>query len=139
MPAIDELTQAEIVALHQFFQDYFTGAIEPDAIARFETSMDDTFTIIAADGRVTDYATITNIIRNAYNRQRNFRIWIENVIVRQHVGNIIVATYEEWQQVEATITSRVSTVMFHYQPQAATHQQLTWLHVHESGLKTVAS
>lgn len=124
----------EIAELHQFFQDYFRGVIDPVAISRFVDAMGDGFTIINSAGHIADRTTIINVIRNAHNQRHNIKIWTENHQIRQIKEGLIVATYEEWQTTDET-TQRQATVVF--QQDEAAPNGLLWLHVHESGLRVV--
>lgn len=126
--------EQEIIDLHQFFQDYFTGVLPAEDISHFDGVMAEDFTIVAADGRIADRKTIFNIIQASHNQRSDFKIWIEKVVLQQRVGDISIVTYEEWQQSAESTTSRTSTAIF--KEDASLPNQLRWLHVHESGLQT---
>lgn len=125
----------EIQDLHHFFENYLSGKIAPETIDRFQSSMDSSFTIITSDGSVMNRDNIADYVRNAHNQRLNFRIWTENVVLRQHSGDVMLVSYEEWQTIDDTTTSRTSTVAF--KEDATLPNGLIWLYVHESGLKTV--
>ena len=61
-----------------------------------------------------------------------FRIWIEGFQLRLVSGNLALATYEEWQEVEGQVTARLSSALF--QRKENTPNGLVWLHVHETRL-----
>jgi hypothetical protein len=48
------------------------------------------------------------------------------------VGDILLVTYEEWQQSGDQTTARLSTALFRDKPDAP--NGLEWLHVHETWL-----
>lgn len=125
----------EIQELHQFFEDYLSGKIASEPMTRFENSMDSSFTIITSDGAIIDRDGIIGYVRDAHNQRPNFRIWTENVTLCQDFGGLLIVTYEEWQTNDGITTSRTSTVVF--KENATQPNGLIWLHVHESGLKTV--
>lgn len=127
----------EIHDLHQFFQGYLLGEIAPDLMERFETVTDTGFTIVTADGAVIDRDGIATYIRDGHGSRPEFTIWTENVALKQHVGDILIVTYEEWQTIKGVTTSRTSTVVF--KEDASLPNGLRWLHVHESGLKEIAT
>lgn len=127
--------QQEIHDLHQFFEDYLSGKIDPGPMALFENSLDSGFTIISSEGNIIDRDGIIDYVRNAHAQRPNFRIWTENVTLRQHIGDVMLVSYEEWQTIDETTTSRTSTVAF--KEDATMPNGLIWLYVHESGLKEV--
>ena len=60
---------------------------------------------------------------------------IENEIVELHqFEDLVLATYEEWQEIDSQESSRVSTVLFHKAPN--TPNGLRWLHVHGTWMNT---
>ena len=123
----------EIIELHQFFQDYFRGIIPFEAASRFDQTLATTFTIINANGQITDADAIKRIIRQLHGQRADIRIWIENIALRYESNDAILATYEEWQSDSGKTTQRSSTVLF--KKDADTPNGLVWLHVHESGLR----
>lgn len=127
--------EQEIHDLHQFFQGYLLGEIAPELMDRFSSVTDANFTIVTAEGAVIDRQGIEDYIRNAHASRPEFTIWTENVALKQHIGDMLIVTYEEWQTIKAVTTSRTSTVVF--QEDASLRNGLRWLHVHESGLKEV--
>lgn len=132
-----QLYEQEIHDLHQFFQAYLLGDIAPELMQRFEDVTDENFTIVTAEGVVIDREGIARYIREGHASRPNFRIWTENVSLKQHIGDILIVTYEEWQTINDVTTSRTSTVVF--KEDSTLPNGLRWLHVHESGLKEVES
>lgn len=124
----------EITDLHQFFQDYFTGILESDAISRFTKTLGSGFTLIDSAGTITGREQITGIIKSLHGARPGIKIWTDNHHLRQQHGNILIATYEEWQQThDDDPTKRQATVVF--QQYEAAPNGLLWLYVHESGLR----
>ena len=126
--------QQEIVELHQFFQDWFTGVLLADdaAFARFSQVLGDTFIIISPDGRALSRNPLLESLRGMHGAHKGQRIWIENVQLRHQADNLALVTYEEWQEVAENKTGRLSTVLFQVKPD--TPNGLEWLHVHETWL-----
>lgn len=127
--------EQEIHDLHQFFQAYLLGDIDPELMERFEDVTDTNFTIVTAEGVVIDREGITQYIRDGHGSRPNFRIWTENVSLKQQFDTVLIVTYEEWQTINHVTTSRTSTVVFKVDSNLP--NGLRWLHVHESGLKEV--
>lgn len=130
--------EKEIIDLHQYFEDWFTGKLEQSEAnaARVDTVLAEDFHIITSDGRITPRSILSPTLYAAHGRQTDFRIWIENVMLRQQIEDMAIVTYEEWQTVNSTTTKRTSTVIFRAEKNAP--NGLIWLHVHESGLQVVA-
>ncbi|MCG8456718.1 MAG: DUF4440 domain-containing protein [Holophagales bacterium] len=137
----------EIEELHRFFEGWFLGIL-PDtdeAFARFADALDGDFMIVSPSGRATERAALLEALRGAHGAWGSGdgaseagagggRIWIENVRIRHLAGDLVVATYEEWQQKggEARARGRLSTVVFRREGNAP--GGLAWLHVHETWL-----
>jgi hypothetical protein len=130
--------EQEVIDLHQYFEDWFTGKLEKIEAnaARLATVMAQNFHIIASDGRMTARDALLSGLFNAHATRPDFRIWIENTVVRQQIHDITIVTYEEWQSTNGTTTTRTSTVIF--REDAAAPNGVGWLHVHESGLREVS-
>ena len=128
--------EQEIIRLHDFFVEWMTGLVEEtdDEFARFGDSMGEDFYIVAPSGRLTKRATLIDGLYNTYNQQQNFRIWIENIQVQHALGDVIVATYEEWQETkdDDKITARLSSVVF--TKDSTKPNGLLWQCVHETWL-----
>lgn len=129
-----EHVENEIVRLHDFFVTWMTGSImqTDDNFAQFADSMSDGFYIVAPSGHQTHREALVDGLYNTYNKRQNFRIWIENVTIQHNFGDVIVATYEEWQEFkdENKTTSRLSTVVFTLDETVP--NQLLWQCVHET-------
>lgn len=125
----------EIEDLHQFFQDYFSGKLPAEAIERFINTLDTEFALVNASGNTADRHTIIDAIRQAHAQRPDIKIWIEQPHLRHESGDLLVATYEEWQTLAGKTTQRQSTVIF--ERDETLPNGLRWLHVHESGLKII--
>ena len=124
--------EAEIQRLHDFFQDWFTGAVaESDAqFQRFAAVMDPAFVIIGPNGVLTALPALTKGLRGAHGKQPAIRIWTKHHQLRQQVGDVVLCTYEEWQETADGTTARLSSALFRT-VHAAPHG-VVWLHVHET-------
>jgi hypothetical protein len=124
----------EIVELHQFFQQWFNGELAPsdNHFKRVSQVLGNNFTIITPDGTLVERLPLLNGLRAAHGAHHNMRIWIKNVRVHREEGNILLATYEEWQQEAEVLTVRLSSVVFC--KKTGNPHNLVWLHVHETWL-----
>ncbi|TVQ32724.1 MAG: hypothetical protein EA376_05005 [Phycisphaeraceae bacterium] len=149
--------EREIRDLHRFFQDWYNGAI-PDtdeSFQRFAGALAPGFLIVLPDGRALDREQILRAVRteNASHGKSGpeIRIWVEDVRLRippRTDGDLLIATYEEWQGDAGDDDSprgRLSTGVFRIPPAPGTAPGTTpgtapgtdvveWLHVHETWL-----
>jgi hypothetical protein len=133
----DDNFERDIVALHDFFEGWFRGELPriDEAFTEVDRRLADGFTLVSPRGNVDEREPLLESIRGAYGaRGEGFRIWIEDVRVRQSRGDVHVVTYEEWQQEGgAEPTRRLSTAVFGDDDSAP--NGLEWLHVHEVWLE----
>ncbi|WP_272932527.1 hypothetical protein [Sulfidibacter corallicola] len=126
----------EILDLHRFFQDWFNGVLPKNAasVQRLDRALNPQFRIVSPHGILTEKPRLMEGIEQAHgvHAGKGFRIWIDNVTCRQLSPDLMLATYEEWQESEGTKRGRVSSALF--QKQVTAPNQVTWLHVHETWL-----
>lgn len=136
--AQDDLQTAvreEIEDLHRFFVGWFTGVLprEDEVFEKeFLARLDADFVLIPPAGITLDRASLAGGLKADHGNNPDFRIAIRNVQVRREEGDLVLATYEEWQR-DATASTpenngRVSSVLFRR------NDDLRWLHVHETWL-----
>lgn len=133
---MQQLCSQEIIGLHQFFEGWFLGRLPQTeaAFGRCATALAADFHIIGPDARLTKRGPLLTGLWQAHGRWHNGRIWIENVVLRHHQGDLALATYEEWQEIEGQpATARLSSVLFRRETAAPTG--LVWLHVHETWME----
>lgn len=135
MNKIESIT-IEIVQLHQFFEDWYNNKLIPtdDNFARCSKALAADFSIIFPSGDVVSCQPLLDRIRKAHNSHKDMRIWIKSVEVRHQIGDVILATYEEWQEIEGQVTARLSSVLL--QKAQSTPNGFQWLHVHETWRKS---
>jgi hypothetical protein len=125
----------EIIELHRFFEDWFTGKLGPTdaAFSRFPSVLADAFEIISPSGEVSDRDTIVERVRGAHGAfadpSLGYRIWIDGYRGRSLGGGLYLANYEEWQESGGVARGRLSTVIFRRNSSAPNGIQ--WVHVHE--------
>ena len=125
--------EREIIELHEFFEAWLGGKLE-DTDANFQRFVSVTgagFHIIAPDGSRMERDELRRQIRAAHGSRLTWRMWIENIRLHHQQGDLLLVTYEEWQQRDdAAPTARVTTALF--RENAACPQGVEWLHVHET-------
>ena len=140
----------EIVRLHDFFVDWFSGSVDKndEEYERVTQALAEDFHLINPRGINTAQPALLKSLRGAYGchpHQDNgpsFAIDIRNVeclhtrstLLDKDSSTILsLWKYEEWQRINNKETARISTVMFQDDP-SSPHNQLKWLHVHETWL-----
>jgi hypothetical protein len=128
----------EIAELHDFFQSWFSGSIAQSEanFARVTTALEPSFTLIGPDGGLSDYTTVIGWLRGGYGARPGFRLWTEQITLRQRHAGLWLATYVEGQEIDGRVNQRLSSALFCAQPSAP--RGLAWLHVHETWLPAVA-
>jgi hypothetical protein len=126
---------AEIVELHDFFQEWLGGTLPAtdETYARLTGTQAPEFVIVTPGGELVPRERLLAQLRAAHGSRPGWRMWIENAELRFTQGGLTVATYEEWQRhADGKVTGRLSTVIFREQP--GTPNGLVWVHVHETWL-----
>jgi hypothetical protein len=131
--------RAEVEAMHEFLQAWFTGAVanDDDEFQRgFARRFDPGLVLIAPGGSTLSLAGLTKAIREAHGSNPKFRIAIRDVVLRRELSNVVVVTYQEWQRNAKASTpannGRVSTALL--RPEVVAPGGFAWLHVHECWL-----
>lgn len=119
--------EREVRGLHAFFERWFVGTADPAEIGRLDV-LDDSFTMIAPDGRAHSARDVRSMIVAARGR-RSMQIEIRNVSV---LPSLPVGTYEEWQTINGKVTGRISTAVMRIDHSAP--NGLRWTHLHETWL-----
>lgn len=124
--------EAEIVELHQFFQDWYIGKLErsKENFDRLENALADGFRIVTPNAQIIERQPLIDGIENAHNTQVAMRIWIEDVHIQHWLDDHVLATYQEWQEKGGETTTRLSSVLFKRKPENP--HGLEWLFVHET-------
>lgn len=127
----------EIVELHAFFEGWLGGTLPPtDAVyARLAETMAPEFALVTPGGKLVPRKQLLAQLRAAHGSRPGWRIWIQDPKLRLQAGDLLIATYEEWQRHgDGIVTGRLSTAIFRARPAAP--NGLAWVHVHETWLPT---
>jgi hypothetical protein len=89
--------------------------------------------LIHPSGEWRDREEILNGLRQGHESHLGLEIEIRDVRLWASSGDLVLATYEEWQQSERGLDGRLSTVAFHPGEQAP--NGLRWAHVHETWIE----
>ena len=130
---VEERCEAEIVELHRFFEDWFNERAGRLDLTRLSEVLAPDFTMINTDGRLTRRRALLDGLDAARGAKNGLRISIEETTVLSHVGEVVLAVYEESQELNGQKNRRSSSVMFRENPKKP--NGLEWIHVHETWLK----
>lgn len=136
------LCKKEITELHRFFVEWMTGALPRtgEAFARAADVLAGDMTMITPQGEAVACSPLLTALEAAHGvftpPDQTFRIWIENYDCRFVLGDLCLATYEEWQDRTGEVKGRLSTVLFRRRDAAP--NGVEWLHVHETWLPRAA-
>lgn len=124
--------QAEIVGLHDFFQGWLNGTLpnSDEVFRRLVSVLAPNFLLISPSGQRATREDLLTELRAAHGSRPDWSMWIENMQLHSHVGELLVTSYEEWQRNGEQTTMRLSSAIF--QEQRGTAHGLAWMHVHET-------
>lgn len=116
----------EVARLHQFFQDWFQGALPDDDFALCENALAPGFTIVTPSGNLVARDEILEAIQ-VHRGGESEEFGIETVGRHcQRVGDVHLTTYEE-RQIGPRPTVRLSTAVL-----SGTGTEFLWHAVHET-------
>jgi len=131
--ALEDLARLEVVELHRFIEDWSNAVLadSDEVYARFSDALADDFEIVAPDGSLADREATVAGFRGAHGRWRGApgRVRIEDVRVRVSEEPYVVLTYEEWHDLGAESSARLSTVVLRRADEAP--GGVVWVHLHE--------
>ncbi len=133
MMNIAAAAQKEVIGLHQFFEVWFTGAVEnnPVVFLRVAEALARDFHYVVPSGRTFVYPEVIEQIRGAHGGRRQFRIEIRNMQVREVIdGTHALVQYEEHQWTVGEKTARVSSALFRANEKAPAGVE--WVHLQET-------
>ena len=138
MSSLLQSVSDEIVALHDFFTDWFSGrCAKDDALfkRRLIDRMDEDLVLIQPGGESIGKTVFCNAVWNGYGKSPEFRAIIRNVELRPaELPQHVLVTYEEWQRgaknSKPEDNARVASVLFALDDD----QPGRWIHIHETWL-----
>lgn len=122
--------EREIVDLHEFFQGWLRGELEPAAIGRLEAALADDFGMVLPSGRRLERRELVSGLRGQQGEVPSLAIRIEAPVLRAAGEGWRLAVYREHQRSEDGENARISTVLFREDPDGP--NGLRWVHVHET-------
>ena len=130
--------EREAVELHDFLEDWFCARLPKTeaGFARFDEAIGEDFVIVAPDGSLLGRKAIVAAVYGDHGRwadDETADIDVRNVKLHHTLGEITVATYEEWQTTADGTVTRLSSIVFTEDETAPLG--LSWLHLHEVWLE----
>ena len=141
--AAEEVCQKEVLRVHAFFVDWFTGKLEKSTDIldeQFSGRLSDDFVMINPQGRLLSKPQLVTGIMQAHNSHTDtdtdtdtdFEIHIHNVQLLQNLTEELkLVSYEEWQRISGKTTARRSTAVMKINNATS----IEWKSVHETWLE----
>ena len=130
--SLENDVRVEIVEMHQFFVDWFSGKAEQSVFDEFTSRFDNKVKYIGTGGALLDRTALLDYLGGARGIGSDFRIAIRDVQIQHLSDSHIIATYTEWQR-QATFSDRpengrrTTLVLSKSKP-------FRWIHIHETWL-----
>jgi hypothetical protein len=105
---IETSAPAEVVRLHRFFDDWYSG-LPGLSIAQFADAMDPRFTIVTPEGNVLGHSSIVAAVEHGFGKG-GISIAVENFHV-EDLGTVVVCRYDEIHETPQEVTRRISTAV----------------------------
>lgn len=130
---IEGTVQAEITRLHEFFVDWFSGAVSPEAledalVSRLHVQL----LYVTPDGNRLSRDQLVAMLRKAHGSNSDFRIEVRDVVVRHESSEHLLITYTEVQHgarnSKQSDNARMTTALL------SRTTPLVWLHIHETAI-----
>lgn len=119
--------EREVVDLHVEFERWFDGT--SPSLDRVDASLAPEFLFVGTSGSIVPRSDVLGFLRSA-RKQQPVAIRIENVQLAWQRGDLVCATYEEWQTRDSLSTARRSSCVLEVDDAAP--GGLRWLSVHET-------
>jgi hypothetical protein len=130
---MEEQCRAEIVELHQFFEDWFRAKLPrtEDDFKRVSEVLDERFEIISPRGDLMTKEKLLAVLWEFYGgyREQQYRIWTEGHRSRGLAEGQLLVTYREWEEWEGRKQGRLTSAVLGKDERAP--HGVKWLHVHE--------
>lgn len=131
MSTLETVTK-EIVDMHDFFIEWFNGSVDRGQLEpQFLSRLDENVVFIPPEGHILTGGMLKGGFDRGYGSNKDFRIRIRDVVIRQEIGDLVLATYTEWQigaTQSAYANARVTSVLLKMT------SPVTWLHIQETWL-----
>lgn len=120
----------EVDRLHDFFQGWLSGSLDPGSFSRVEDALAPGFAMIGPDGVRRAREPLLDRIRRSRGSRPRLRIRIRDVTVVHPGEDHCLVTYEEWQDDPEGSAGRISTALFRREDAAP--EGVQWVHLHET-------
>lgn len=132
-----EACETEVKQLHQFFQDWFNGALpqSAEAFSRCVDVLQEGFLLVSPQGTAITLDPLLAQLWEMHGSRAEsdrFRIWARPVRFVSLTADLGVMMYEEWQSNAGSTTARLSSAVFGRKQGAPCGVE--WLHLHETWL-----
>jgi hypothetical protein len=129
---LEEQSRNEVIALHQFFEDWFVGREGTD-YSRLDSALAADFEMVTPGGAVVTRGPLVEQLRGAFGRWKDSpqKIEIREIAGLTLGGGWTLVRYEEWHlPEEGEAVGRVSTAIFRSREDAP--RGVEWVRLHET-------
>lgn len=131
-----EQCEDEILELHRFFERWFTGRADVEDVSRVSGVLSERFWMVTPSGETLDRRQLVAALHRRHRSHpppdHSYRIEVKNVRERFRTGGHCMVTYEEHQEVDGEVRSRISSALFRERSDAP--HGVEWVHLHETWL-----
>lgn len=133
MPSVTPY-QREIETIHEFFVDWYDGAVPESAFQRMELAMAPDLEMVSPDAGRLDRQAVLAAVRNGYDRDEpeDFEIDIRDVSLLEAAEDHVLVQYEEWQRIDGDWEGRVSVAVLRDDAEAP--EGIVWSYVQSTML-----
>ena len=129
--ALAERARCEVLALHEFFVNWFRPGRTAVDFGQCEAALAPDFRMVAPDAMINDRTAVLRRLRQARGTQPpDFAIVISGIEPLWQQGDAILLAYVEEQYRSGSITRRRSTALFTAEPSAP--RGVVWRHLQET-------
>ena len=130
-PPLAERARREVLALHEFFVNWFGPGEAAIDFSHCEAALAPDFRMVTPDGTVNDRAAVLQRLRRARHSQPvDFAIIVSGIAPLWQQGDAILLGYVEEQYRSGSITQRRSTALF--TADSAAPRGVVWRHLQET-------
>lgn len=126
--------QREIETIHEFFVDWYDGAVPESAFDRMELAMAPDLEMVSPDAGRLDRQAVLEAVRGGYDRDEpaDFEIDIRNVSLLEAAEDYGLVQYEEWQRIDGDWEGRISVALLRQHPEGP--EGIVWSYVQSTML-----
>lgn len=131
-----ERAEKEVIALHDYFQQWFRGEIANDADnqARFTNSFDPLCELVSPSGNIDTFLALRQRFLAAHGKFPDAKVWVSSFVPVNVMPDRILVKYKEWREIDGETNVRMTTCLFSKDDSAP--NGVKWTYIHETWLNS---